>query len=80
MLHSWPLFCHRRLQKKSSPNDPSGYKSSQEMKCMNHIFQPAKLVDVLPDTIYSEFVSRHLATIFTWIFRRTLKVVDALVS
>lgn len=42
------------ITKISSFNDPGGCKSSQEMKCMSHIFQPAKLVAVLPDTVFTE--------------------------
>lgn len=47
------------IAKISSFNDPGGCKSAQEMKCMNHIFQPAKLGAVLPDTVFTELVYYH---------------------
>lgn len=57
------------IAKISSFNDPGGCKSSQEMKCMNHIFQPAKLVAVLPDSVFTELLYCHNISSLTRIFQ-----------
>lgn len=60
------------ITKISSFNDPGGCKSSQEMKCMSHIFQPAKLVAVLPDTVFTELAYSHHISFLTTTFERIM--------